>query len=171
MKLALGDWRAAEDLQQTLAVSEQWPNLNWQGQQIQFKGPVQISFQITGQQKSLLIRGEVAADLELACSRCTENFLLHVRCPLDETISLADEDDQEVFIDREQDELDLTDLGLQVLLENLPLQPLCRQDCRGLCPSCGQDLNSGDCDCETDTIDPRLAILGQLLRQDNKSKK
>lgn len=171
MKLVLSDWRAAEDLQQTLAVSEQWPGLVWQGQQIQFKGPVQLSFQITGQQKSLLIRGEIEADLELACSRCAENFLLPIRCPLDETISLADEDDQEAFIDREQDELDLSALSLQVLLENLPLQPLCRQDCRGLCPSCGQDLNSGDCDCETDMIDPRLAILGQLLSQDNKSKK
>lgn len=171
MKLVLSDWRIADDLQQTLAGSELWPSFNWQGQQIQFKGPVQLSFHITGQQQSLLIRGEVAADLELACSRCTENFLLPVRYPLDETISLADEDDQEVLVDRVQDELDLSELSLQVLLENLPLQPLCRHDCRGLCPNCGQDLNSGDCDCETDAIDPRLAILGQLLRRDNQSKK
>lgn len=171
MKLLLSDWRVAEHLQQTLAVSELWPSLNWQGQQIQFKGPVQLSLQITGQQKSLLLRGEIAANLELACSRCAEDFLLPMRCVVDETISLADEDEQELFVDRAQDELDLSELGLQVLLENLPLQPLCRPDCRGLCSLCGQNLNRGNCDCETDPIDPRLAILGQLFRQDDQSKK
>lgn len=176
MKLLLSDWRVADDLEQTLAASELWPSLTWQGQQIQFKGPVQLSFQLTKQPDSLLIRGEIAADLELACSRCLENFLLPVRCTLDEAIPLGVADDQEEhwdspFIDRVQDELDLSELSLQVLLENLPLQPLCRRDCRGLCNTCGQDLNSGNCDCQTEEIDPRLAILGQLLRQDNQSKK
>lgn len=175
MKIALADWRTAVDLEQTLTASERWPSITWQGQKIDFKTPVQLSLQLAGQKGSLLVHGEITADLELACSRCTKNFLLPIRYQVDEVISLSDEDDQHEywdspFLDRERDELDLSGLSLQVLLENLPLQPLCRPDCRGLCPKCGRDQNSGSCDCQTEEIDPRLAILGQLLKQDNKPK-
>jgi uncharacterized protein len=49
-----------------------------------------------------------------------------------------------------------------VLLE-LPYKSLCREDCRGLCPLCGKNLNEGLCGCNRKSVDPRLAILGQLL--------
>ncbi len=175
MKIALSDWRA-EALEETLTACERWPSLSWQGQQINFKTPVQLSWQLTGQKGSIFIRGKIATDLELACSRCAETFLLPMRCTLEEIVSLTPDPEQEEFwdtpiIDREQDELDLSALSLQVLLENLPLQPLCKADCRGLCPQCGQDLNKGDCDCQAEAIDPRLAILGQLLKPDKQTEK
>lgn len=176
MKLLLSDWRSADNVEQALTASELWPSLTWQGQEIRFKEPVQMSFQLTGQQESLLIRGEITAELELACSRCAEDFVLPLHFTMNEVIPLASEEDQDgywnsSYLDRERDELDLSELSIQALLENLPLQPLCRQDCRGLCSICGQNLNSGDCGCQAETIDPRLAILGQLLNQDKQAKK
>ena len=175
MKIALSDWRK-KDLEETLTACEQWPSFSWQGIEIDFKIPVHLSLQLSSKQGSLFIRGKIAADLELACSRCAEPFVLPIRCTLSEVVPLTQGDDSEEYwdspvIDRTQDELDLSELSLQVLLENLPLQPLCRQDCRGLCPKCGQNLNDGDCGCQTNEIDPRLAVLGQLLRQDKQSEK
>ncbi len=175
MRILLRDWRK-EDLEETLVASEQWPSLSWQGLDITFKTPVQLSFHLSGKQGSLFVRGKIAADIEMACSRCAEPFVLPIRCTLEEVIPLTAKDDPEGYwespvIDREQDELDLTELGFQVLLENLPFQPLCRQDCRGLCPNCGQNLNYGDCHCQVEEIDPRLAVLSQLLRQDKQSDK
>ncbi len=176
MKLLLSGWRSADVVQQTLMASELWPSLKWQGQEIRFKEPVQLSLELTGEQGSLLVRGEIAAELELACSRCAEDFVLPMRLTMNEVIPLASDEDQDgcwnfAYLDRERDELDLSELSIQVLLENLPLQPLCSQECRGLCPICGKNLNSGDCDCQVETIDPRLAILRQLLNQNQQAKK
>lgn len=47
-------------------------------------------------------------------------------------------------------------------LFSLPMKPLCREDCRGLCPECGKDLNAGDCACDKRTRDPRLEVLKNL---------
>jgi uncharacterized protein len=42
------------------------------------------------------------------------------------------------------------------------MKPLCSEDCKGICPQCGQDLNEGECDCEIETVDPRLAKLKEF---------
>jgi uncharacterized protein len=63
------------------------------------------------------------------------------------------------------DHLDLGPLAREALLLDLPLAPLCADDCRGLCPNCGADLNHGDCECATEVGDPRWAAL-DVLRGD-----
>jgi uncharacterized protein len=60
------------------------------------------------------------------------------------------------------DEIDLSPLVLEQLVLALPTRPLCRDACRGLCPKCGIDLNSGKCACVQDEGDPRLAVLRTL---------
>jgi uncharacterized protein len=60
------------------------------------------------------------------------------------------------------DHLDLVPLARDAILLNLPLAPLCREDCVGLCPICGADLADGDCGCEEDSGDPRWAALDAL---------
>ena len=60
-------------------------------------------------------------------------------------------------------DLDLDELLTEDLLLDVPSKFLCSPDCKGLCPSCGKNLNHGDCDCQQDTVDPRLAILKELL--------
>jgi uncharacterized protein len=72
------------------------------------------------------------------------------------------EDEEAFSIDRNHI-VDLSELIRQTLLVNLPLQPLCRAECAGLCPQCGKNLNEGPCDCPTETVDPRFAALESLL--------
>ena len=59
--------------------------------------------------------------------------------------------------------LDLDDLIMNDILLELPTKLLCRDDCMGLCPECGKNLNDGTCSCRKETVDPRLAVLKQLL--------
>ena len=59
-------------------------------------------------------------------------------------------------------EIDLTEAVQEQILLSLPLRPLCREDCKGLCPGCGEDLNKGACGCSGKAVDPRLAVLGNL---------
>lgn len=59
-------------------------------------------------------------------------------------------------------EVDLTELARDAVLLELPLAPLCRADCAGLCPTCGADLNESGCDCVVETKDPRWAALEDI---------
>lgn len=123
----------------------------------------------------LRVEGHVRAEVALRCSRCLEDFQSTVQAPLDELFlqtydvtsglplqRAEGEEDDEFTIDRNH-LVDLSELVRQTLLVSLPLQPLCRAACAGLCPQCGKNLNEGPCDCPTETLDPRLAALASLL--------
>jgi uncharacterized protein len=62
--------------------------------------------------------------------------------------------------------IDLAPLVRELSLLALPIKVLCRPDCQGLCQECGANLNLGDCGCAENEIDPRLAALGSLLKND-----
>ena len=67
--------------------------------------------------------------------------------------------DKKVF---EGDVIDFRDAVQEQVIMAIPMQPLCREDCRGLCPGCGANLNLEKCRCRPDDVDPRLAILKKL---------
>ena len=116
--------------------------------------------------------GRVETRLRLACSRCLDRFDVPVKVSVDlmylphrintgdgET-EISDEDLSTAFYRDEQ-----IDLGLMIREQvrlSLPMKPLCRDTCRGLCPMCGTNLNSERCSCDTSWRDPRLAALAAL---------
>ena len=76
--------------------------------------------------------------------------------------SLNNEENDEYLV-LDNDQLPLDELAEEELVLNLPSKNLCRKDCRGLCPKCGRNLNEGLCGCRSDTVDPRLEALRQLI--------
>lgn len=108
---------------------------------------------LTRTDRGILVEGVLNTEVELTCSRCLEFF----RCPL--TLKITEEyfptvdvvsgtplllpDELGCFTIDENHELDLTEAVHQYALLAVPMKPLCRQDCAGLCPVCGQDLNLG----------------------------
>ena len=79
-----------------------------------------------------------------------------------EELSNEDSEDEWVF-PLEADTADLKDIVRTVFVLNLDSKLLCKPDCKGLCFRCGRNLNDGTCDCRPES-DPRLAVLGQLLK-------
>jgi len=119
----------------------------------------------------ILVRGWVRVEVELLCSCCLTPFAWPLEVVLEDefrpsvligvTKVARDEIvDPALRID-EHHVLDLRELIRQQLLLALPMHPLCRPDCAGLCPQCGQDLNEGPCECIKEP-DPRWAILQDL---------
>ncbi|MBA3671408.1 MAG: DUF177 domain-containing protein [Gemmatimonadaceae bacterium] len=108
--------------------------------------------------------GSIAGDVALECSRCLGPSSAHVT---DEAHFIFAEagtehvaDDPDVFLlDDRGMELDLRPALREEWLLNVPGYALCRDDCKGLCPSCGAELNLGDCGCASSTADPRWADL------------
>src|ERR671919_630513 len=83
----------------------------------------------------------------------------------DEESEVREEDLETSFYRNEQ--IDLNELLREQFYLALPMKPLCRDECKGLCPQCGTNLNTGTCDCGPGWEDPRLAALKQLKSRES----
>jgi uncharacterized protein len=125
------------------------------------------------------VKGHLQTALELDCSRCLEPFLV----PVDATFELRyvpqaentgepereiQEEDLTTAFHREG-LLDVTELLREQFQLALPMKPLCKDDCRGLCSACGTNLNKTTCDCAPKWEDPRLAPLKSLLNRNTEN--
>lgn len=110
----------------------------------------------------IVVTGTVHGTWHGTCRRCANPAVGPLECAVHELYQrvVTDPDAFELG-----DLLDLEPMVREVLLLDAPLVPLCRPDCRGLCPQCGVDLNTETCSCETRTTDPRWAALDQLRQQ------
>ncbi len=138
-------------------------NLEWGGTH-PFQQPVRVIGAVEQSAGVVTLKAQVRYRYDGNCDRCTGEIhrdeVLEIEHIL--VVSLNHEDnDSFVLIDNYQ--LPLDELVEEDLLLSQPLKVLCKEDCRGLCPQCGTDLNQGTCGCQQDTVDPRLQILKQLL--------
>ena len=133
---------------------------------------VRLALAITCDGESYRLRGDLGTALELACSRCLARFEIPVDVALDVLylprgantgegdFEISDGDLSTAFY--RDEELDLGYLIREQLQLAVPMKPLCRAACRGLCTVCGIDRNVDRCDCETVWHDPRLEALRVL---------
>lgn len=108
---------------------------------------------------------ECTAELELVCDRCAESFNVVHTFELNESFRKADETEDAENPDAivyEGDSVELDSIVYDALSLSIPTKVLCKDDCAGLCPSCGKNLNTVFCDCKKET-DPRFDILDSLL--------
>ncbi len=115
----------------------------------------------------LTLTGTIKAEMVCICDRCSAEFQCEKVLPVEAALAadLSDEDNPEVFA-LEGNWLDLSDLLETCFILSTETKFLCREDCAGLCPICGKSLDLGPCGCKKE-IDPRLAVLGQLLDKNN----
>ena len=134
--------------------------------------PVGLAFDIHKDKDRFRLEGTVTTQLELSCGRCLEPYRLDVAAPFDvrylpassasvETEQEVDHEDLGTSYYRD-DRIDLNELLREQFYLALPMKPLCREDCKGLCPQCGTNLNTSTCDCSPAWEDPRLAPLKHL---------
>jgi uncharacterized protein len=140
------------------------------GQKFSLLSPVKAHLNLSIAGSMVRVEGSLQANLSLNCSRCLKDFT-YVAGPVfslyfvkggenqeEREKELAPEDLEINYL--EGDILDTTDLILEQLALDLNMQPLCKKDCKGLCPRCGSDLNMGSCGCKKEErIDPRFASL------------
>ena len=125
--------------------------------------PVEADLRADSIVEGILVSGSVEADTRQQCARCLRAFSSEMSltvCELfaDGTREPAHEDAYEV----DGEIIDLEPMLRDALSLALPLRPLCRQGCLGLCGSCGRDLNEGPCGCTREELDPRWAGLSAL---------
>ena len=98
------------------------------------------------------------------CDRCGKQTAVEHNVHIDRVLvtKLESEPDDEI-IEIPDMRLDMDELCTTEVVLAIPMKHLCKPDCKGICPTCGKDLNKGSCDCVQNTVDPRLEALRQLL--------
>ncbi len=144
------------------------------GRQYRVPGSVALDLLVSKGGSDYRVSGRIEGELELDCGRCLQPFRLDVGSDVDLLYLPASENrgDGEVQIEEEDlstafyrnERIDLRHLVQEQFQLALPMKPLCRADCRGLCAVCGGDRNTVPCQCAEKWEDPRLAGLKRLLK-------
>ena len=111
----------------------------------------------------LVLSGGAHSTVESRCDRCLKPITLQVDIPVETLLAeeLEDEENDEIVL-LENGQVDLDALFTTACILGWDGKHLCREDCAGLCPRCGKDLNDGPCGCGKE-LDPRFAVLAKLL--------
>lgn len=122
--------------------------------------------QVTNHSGVVLLKGVVTPNLKVTCARCGKVFDHVEPITLEAKITdkLANKDEEE-FIVISDFMLDVEELVRSALILELPSRFLCREDCKGLCPKCGCDLNENTCSCDMNERDPRWDVLKDFFSE------
>jgi uncharacterized protein len=141
-----------------------------------FMGPIRTRLRAMRVGDMVEVEGEIHAGVRLNCGRCLSEFVSPIETAFALTFTrqrpaadaLADSDNREIgseetgLIYFQGEEIDLTEGIQEQVILALPLRPLCREACKGLCTRCGADLNTGACSCLQESADGPFSVLRQF---------
>ena len=137
-------------------------------------GSVEVSVTLKRIRETFYVEGDIRTQAETDCSRCLEAARLPISTAFKYILTSAQVEHQEEkelkelgaedldFVYYQDDLIDLDPLIIEQILLQIPMKVLCQEDCRGLCPHCGINLNQHSCQCHDERIDSRLAILKKM---------
>jgi len=142
------------------------------GSEVQATGPVEGVIELSNGGSAVSARGHLRVPVRAECRRCLVEFDYLIQVDVNDECALEQIDAPEAELAAagkpgqipilNEDRLDLSELVRQLVAMSAPSWPLCREDCAGLCATCGHDLNAGPCQCSDDEVDPRWAGLQDL---------
>ena len=138
--------------------------------------PVEASLRAYIDGKEVYITGKITTGINVQCSRCLEQFRSVIDADVNITYLPGDgtvktEDNKELAEEELNvsyyagDSIDISNLVSELVAVNIPIKPLCSDDCKGLCTKCGVNLSEEHCDCKEEMIDERWMILKKLKNE------
>ena len=147
------------DLSEQIEDSAAYPHI------VGFMEPVKIEGILRNENECFILEAKGETKVSLLCDRCLTPVATEIHFNIEERFSHTGRDDEETET-FSGDQIDLADYVKRGILEALPMKVVCREDCKGLCPVGGKDLNTGECGCDTTEIDPRFESLRALFNVD-----
>lgn len=144
------------------------------GQEVRFPAPFVGQLEAVNTGDAIVVDVKLKGNAEVSCARCLTRLTLPLDVRVSEEFRRGTpppgqppgeqvEEDGNVFTYFEGDQINLDEMIRQNILLELPTAPLCSPDCKGLCASCGKNLNEGACDCAPAELDPRLRLLKDFV--------
>ena len=133
------------------------------------KEPVTLTITNIGN-REVSIQGHIDVVLNIPCDRCLELVPTRLSMDVDKAVDLKKTDaerindlDETCYIDHSS--LDVDRLVSNEILIHFPMKTLCREDCKGICFKCGQNLNLGECGCDRASLDPRMSAILDIFNK------
>jgi uncharacterized protein len=123
----------------------------------------EVSMTLRSMSDGIIVRGRVRTAVDLTCTRCLTEWTAGIEVPLEAVFRLEPDDADDELPIESGGWIDLDSVVHDEVSLALPSRPLCREDCRGLCPTCGTDLNIDPCDGHGEQQDSPFAVLQQLF--------
>lgn len=129
-----------------------------------FQSPILYTGEIVNHHGVLRLHGQVNTTYHTCCARCLKPLTVPLSVVTDTILSRDEQaEEQDDVFQIENDMVEVEDILIPALMLEVNMVYLCKDDCKGLCPSCGCDLNEAVCSCGTKQVDPRMAVLAKLL--------
>ncbi|NLO47604.1 MAG: DUF177 domain-containing protein [Clostridiales bacterium] len=130
-----------------------------------FLSPLTVKGSVVNSAGVLTMDADLEIESVFICDRCSSHYQTRKRLHAHAVLAqeLQDEDNPDIYL-LEGDNVNLTEIIYTIFILNMETKSLCKEDCRGICASCGKNLNEGACGCKPEP-DPRLAVLKQLLNE------
>ncbi len=142
------------------------PAKDFFGEDIDCTGPVKVTGKIENMAGYMKLTAKAGLHYTAKCARCLKDVPSGLEVNLEKTVAVKgtlENEDNDDYILSEDGFIDIDGPLEEQLLLEFPFRHLCSEECKGLCPLCGKDLNEGACGCDTRRIDPRLEVLRRLL--------
>ena len=141
------------------------PEMLKSGNLLTFLGDVHVAGKLYVHKDSVIcFSGALEAEIETLCGRCLIPLTTDVKIDFDETVYAKEEEaSNDLIVEPDGETIDLEEFIFNLFELKLPMKFLCKEDCKGLCPNCGVNLNTSACSCQEEQIDERFAKLKILL--------
>ncbi|WP_053958658.1 YceD family protein [Sulfobacillus thermosulfidooxidans] len=170
MHIRVSDVKKWVGRQETQHLSEDWPEVVQERSAYPMRGVAEMDVTVRNIGRALIVELEGIGHVSAVCSRCLETFDLAVPFSAAEEFreEAGNSDPNEDFFRFQGDKIYLDDIVADAFGVSIPYAPVCHDDCQGLCPICGTNLNTDSCECEAPT-DNRWAALSRIKFPDDPS--
>jgi uncharacterized protein len=149
-----------------IEVSGELSSIEFGGALVEFVSPLRLVATLRKVNRGLSLRGGGQVEARLRCSRCLKSFSYSLKFKAIEVFAQPDDlrhlpNEVEAF-PITKGRVDLESVLRELIVLNLPFRPLCSENCQGICPHCGKDLNVESCHCQREVIDVRWNALKKL---------
>jgi len=174
MKINLQELRDGESI---LEFTESLASLDMSSESASFTSDIPVRLKIYKHDNEIIVWGSATVEVTEECSRCLatfdRKFVVQFEVFSDKMGAQKGKEEREAegetfSVPHDGKSLELGPCVREAILLSLPIRPLCREDCKGLCPVCGKDLNAGTCDCRKVEPDARWSILERLKKEKEK---
>lgn len=129
-----------------------------------FKEPVDVKLRVENHADVVSINIDATVTINTKCDRCTIDICKKYKYSFSHVVVLSLSDDMPCdYVEAKNFKLDVFNVLMSDVLLELPTKFLCKDSCKGICQSCGKNLNNESCKCHEKSIDPRFEVLRQLI--------
>lgn len=165
LKINIASVLKNEGASQKFSGSMELGEFDLMGSTLSFGQPVMVNGKILNIGGTLEISAQIDGKYTTQCSRCGEGVEMTLSAELFESVENDFSDIDEECISVSGNIIDIAGSVNACIFNSIPLQFLCKEDCKGLCPVCGINLNNEECNCEDEVYDPRFAIFRNLSKE------